>query len=157
MPLMNRLYDAVSRDSEFLMSTLRPAAEFDDFTAHLLKIYDEVKDCQNGDVTLGIHRSDYMFDEPSGRLLQVRLFAGVFDFVRWLCSKVELNTIASSFGCLGSQVSKMHSYLLSTVKELPPWVSYHFLQQAHLESPSCRCERSGEWQRIVRKKRLPKL
>eukprot|EP00798_Chlamydomonas_sp_ICE-L_P018243 gene18243-24694_t len=44
-------------------------------------------------VTLGIHRSDYMLDAPSGKFLQV-----------------ELNTIASSFGCLSSLTTALHRY-----------------------------------------------
>ena len=72
MPLMNELYDAVSCDAEFLTSTLQSAAEFDDFTAKLLEIHSEVQQKQmGGNLSLGIHRSDYMLDEPSGRLLQV--------------------------------------------------------------------------------------
>ena len=73
MPLMNELYDAVSCDSEFLTATLKSAAEFDDFTAKWLEIYSEVRDKKTDrtDITLGIHRSDYMLDDPSGRLLQV--------------------------------------------------------------------------------------
>lgn len=71
---MNRLYDAVSRDSEFLLSTLKSAAELDDFTAKLMDIYADVRK-QKGeeDVVLGIHRSDYMLDDASSRLLQAML------------------------------------------------------------------------------------
>lgn len=31
----------------------------------------------------------------------------------FFCTQVELNTIASSFGCLSSQVTRMHRYILS--------------------------------------------
>ena len=74
MPLMNRLYDSVSQDAEFLTSTLKSAAEFDDFTANLLEIYGDVRKLQNRkeEMVLGIHRSDYMLDQPSNRLLQAR-------------------------------------------------------------------------------------
>lgn len=70
---MNELYHAVSSDYQFLMNTLQPTAEFDEFTANLLKIYSEVHQLRNGSKTLelGIHRSDYMLDQSSGRLLQV--------------------------------------------------------------------------------------
>ena len=40
-------------------------------------------------------RSDYMLHTPTNSLLQV-----------------ELNTIASSFGCLSTLVGRMHRYLL---------------------------------------------
>lgn len=42
---------------------------------------------------LGLHRSDYMLDMPTGRLLQV-----------------EINTISSSFVGLGPRVSSLHKY-----------------------------------------------
>lgn len=47
------------------------------------------------DLSLAINRSDYMLHSPTSSLLQV-----------------ELNTIASSFGCLSSLVSRLHLYLL---------------------------------------------
>eukprot|EP00210_Caulerpa_lentillifera_P004223 g4028.t1 len=102
MPIMNELYHAVSNDYDFLMNALKPIAEFDDFTANLLKIYSEVHQLQNGveALELGIHRSDYMLDHSSGRLLQI-----------------ELNTIASSFGALSCQVSKLHKFILSQIKD----------------------------------------
>ena len=46
-------------------------------------------------ISLGIHRSDYMLDAPTGRLLQV-----------------ELNTIASSFGALSSLTTALHRHLI---------------------------------------------
>lgn len=68
------------------------------------------------EVALGIHRSDYMLDAPSQGFLQV-----------------ELNTIASSFGCLSSQVTRMHNYILS---RLPSSVLVS-CKQKKLERAAC--------------------
>ena len=47
------------------------------------------------EISLVVTRSDYMLHEPSSTMLQV-----------------ELNTIASSFGCLATLVSSLHRYIL---------------------------------------------
>ena len=66
-----------------------------------MEIYQEVSQKsttsthQDNGISLAITRSDYMLHEPTGIMLQV-----------------ELNTIASSFGCLSSLVSKLHRYIL---------------------------------------------
>lgn len=75
MPLFSYLVDQLSQDTEYLQRTLRPAAQHDSFTAKLLSILSE---SQGGskrsglDIALGLHRSDYMLDEPTGTLLQVQ-------------------------------------------------------------------------------------
>eukprot|EP00192_Tetraselmis_astigmatica_P003967 CAMPEP_0117674322 /NCGR_PEP_ID=MMETSP0804-20121206/14973_1 /TAXON_ID=1074897 /ORGANISM="Tetraselmis astigmatica, Strain CCMP880" /LENGTH=468 /DNA_ID=CAMNT_0005483177 /DNA_START=366 /DNA_END=1772 /DNA_ORIENTATION=- len=89
----NLMIDAVSRDMAYLRSTLQAAAAEDEFTANLLSLSAEVGEGGEQRV-LAINRSDYMLDSPSGRLLQV-----------------ELNTIASSFGCLSNLVGNMHKYI----------------------------------------------
>lgn len=58
----NVLVDHVSRDKEWLTSTLSASGAADEFTGRLLKIYKQVM--QEGikqPLTLGIFRSDYMF------------------------------------------------------------------------------------------------
>uniref|UniRef100_A0A061S7Y8 Glutathione synthetase n=1 Tax=Tetraselmis sp. GSL018 TaxID=582737 RepID=A0A061S7Y8_9CHLO len=106
-PAFNLMIDAVSRDLGYLHETLERAAAEDEFTAQLLRLSSELGPrCE--DRVLAINRSDYMLDEPSGRMLQV-----------------ELNTIASSFGCLSNLVGNMHQYITSrleggwTAGELP--------------------------------------
>eukprot|EP01025_Chloroclados_australasicus_P024680 TRINITY_DN24749_c0_g3_i1.p1 TRINITY_DN24749_c0_g3~~TRINITY_DN24749_c0_g3_i1.p1 ORF type:complete len:521 (-),score=63.68 TRINITY_DN24749_c0_g3_i1:218-1612(-) len=102
MPTLNSLVDEISKDGEYLYKTLELAAQEDQFTKDLLEVYDKTEQVrkqiakQGREIVLGIHRSDYMLDDPSGKLLQV-----------------ELNTISSSFGCLGNIVSSMHRYLFS--------------------------------------------
>ena len=89
---LNALVEAVSGDPDYLARTLAPAAAHDEFAHRLLRLHEEVRqrrgDAWLGARALGIHRSDYLLDEPSGRLLQV-----------------ELNTIASSFGALASRAA----------------------------------------------------
>ena len=78
---------AVSLDEAWLEETLAAAARADDFTARLLRVLRDTRECREGskdEVVLLLSRSDYLLDKPSSKLLQV-----------------ELNTIASSFGCLG--------------------------------------------------------
>lgn len=97
----NTLADAVSRDDEYLHRVLAPAARYDPFTARLLELHARTGNVraskiQSGhDFTLSITRSDYMVHEPTNALLQV-----------------ELNTIAASFGCLSTLVSRMHRHIL---------------------------------------------
>ncbi|KAL3131092.1 hypothetical protein ABBQ38_000403 [Trebouxia sp. C0009 RCD-2024] len=101
MEAFNGLFDRVSRDDKYLQTTLRPAAEHDDFTAKLLEIHQNTQDVRDqrraaqADLVLALNRSDYMLDEPSGTLMQV-----------------EMNTISSSFGCLCTLVSQMHRFML---------------------------------------------
>ncbi|MEW5313017.1 MAG: hypothetical protein WDW38_004612 [Sanguina aurantia] len=97
MPLFNELVDAVARDERYLEATLESAARFDEFTARLLALLRSSRAARlsrgSKDLVLGVHRSDYMLDAPSGGFLQV-----------------ELNTIASSFGCLSSLITSLHRY-----------------------------------------------
>ncbi|KAG2438087.1 hypothetical protein HXX76_005696 [Chlamydomonas incerta] len=102
MPLFNTLVDAVAADESYLETTLRPAAAQDAFTGRLLSCLQATRperqamQAAGREVVLGIHRSDYMLDAPSGRYLQV-----------------ELNTIASSFGCLSALMTRLHGYMAS--------------------------------------------
>ena len=112
----NTMIDAVSRDDEFLHQTLESAARSDPFTKGLLMVHQntrkerETRVREGKDINLAINRSDYMLHSPTDGLLQV-----------------ELNTIASSFGCLSTIVSQMHRYILDfagateqEIKCLPP-------------------------------------
>lgn len=47
----------------------------------------------------------------------------------WLCCQVELNTIASSFGCLSTLVSRMHRHILD--RSAQPGVELGRLPQNH--------------------------
>jgi len=110
----NTMIDAVSKDDDYLRNVLEPAARHDEFTARLLKVHEATSAARAArkgrDISFAINRSDYMLHSPTASLLQV-----------------ELNTIASSFGCLSTLVGRMHHYLLersgassSELENLPP-------------------------------------
>lgn len=110
-PYFNELVDRVSRDASFLQSTLGGGVStMDPYTAHILKLYqqvyvdgedDEVSPAKQAD-RLGIHRSDYMLhkDDDDGD--------GEYEL-----KQVELNTIAASFAGLSCKIAKLHTYLTS--------------------------------------------
>ena len=96
------IVDRIARDPDWLRATLLDAAAVDPFVAKQLEIFDAVlEEGISQKSYLGIHRSDYMMHQPDGA-----------DSPNGLL-QVELNTIASSFGCLSTQVSRMHRYLES--------------------------------------------
>lgn len=94
----NLLMDRISQDEAYLQAILAPAAEHDDFTAKLLEVLQATAEERGArrdrEGVLAVLRSDYMLHEPTNSLLQV-----------------EVNTIASSFGCLSTLVGHMHAYL----------------------------------------------
>ncbi len=99
-PVFNELVDRISRDGAYLQSSLGEVVQSDEFTGRLLDMYNQ---CPQGakaaqPVALGLHRSDYMIDDSQ---------AGAAELLQ-----VELNTIASSFGCLASVTASLHRYLL---------------------------------------------
>lgn len=95
-PIFNVLVDRISRDRDFITSTLAQTAQTDDFIKKLLSLYEQIPiNVIQTSMQLGIHRSDYMLQKQTDRLLQV-----------------EINTIASSFGCLSKKVGDLHRYLL---------------------------------------------
>ncbi|XP_024545766.1 glutathione synthetase, chloroplastic isoform X1 [Selaginella moellendorffii] len=100
----NTLVDRVSSDSDFLEQTLAKTRTADPFTDKLLDIHSKIRAegiVQN--IQLGMHRSDYMRDMVTGKLLQV-----------------EINTISSSFAGLGSLVSQLHRDVIKRVEHLDP-------------------------------------
>uniref|UniRef100_A0A7R9Z3P2 Glutathione synthase n=1 Tax=Chlamydomonas euryale TaxID=1486919 RepID=A0A7R9Z3P2_9CHLO len=97
MPLLAVIMDEVARDEAYLEATLAAAAESDtEFTGRLLALLRASRRARAKapELALAILRSDYMLDVPSGTFLQV-----------------EMNTIASSFGCLSSLATRLHKYL----------------------------------------------
>jgi len=97
-PCFNKLVDGMARDLPFLQETLKGVCEADDFMARLMKITTEVYDGSQPTQPwmLGIHRSDYMIEAGTSRLLQV-----------------EINTISVAFTALSNAVNRLHAYLLS--------------------------------------------
>ncbi|KAA6412124.1 MAG: glutathione synthetase large chain [Lasallia pustulata] len=100
----NELYAAIARDEEWLGGIVEELLEVDDFIASLWDVHLAVK--KEGyvqDLSLGLFRSDYMVHvDPSTPSARPQI------------KQVEFNTIASSFGGLSSQVSRLHKHLLAT-------------------------------------------
>jgi glutathione synthase len=125
-PVYGRLMDRVSRDLPWLHKTLETVVHEDKFTARLLALSKQIEaEGIQQKAYLGIHRSDYMLHEPQAetpgdtqRLLQV-----------------ELNTISSSFGCISSLTSQLHSYLIERLAhELPALESHYGVPLSELAS-----------------------
>eukprot|EP01134_Creolimax_fragrantissima_P002824 CFRG2824T1 len=97
-PLLNKMVHKVSMDTDFLHNTLRKAAEGDHFTMKLLDIHATALEhgiTQN--IRMGLYRSDYMLDGPDATTAKIK--------------QVEINTIAASFGSLGSKIPNVHRYI----------------------------------------------
>ncbi|KAK7180806.1 Glutathione synthetase large chain [Paraphaeosphaeria sporulosa] len=98
----NELYSAIARDEDWLKGIVEELVDIDEFVGKLWQTHLAVK--KEGyvqDLSLGLFRSDYMVhtDQTSASSSGLK--------------QVEFNTIASSFGGLSSQVSRLHKYLLS--------------------------------------------
>ncbi|KAJ3230062.1 hypothetical protein HDU81_004789 [Chytriomyces hyalinus] len=99
-PLFNALVHAVSSDAAFVKEVMDSLSTVDDFIAKCYKVYVQavVQESPSQSITLGIHRSDY--------LLHMNEAASRIDI-----QQVELNTIASSFGCLSTKTTELHKFL----------------------------------------------
>ena len=101
-PIFNVLIDSVARDKDFILATLLQTAETDDFMKRLLNIFLTLPASMiKNSINLGIHRSDYMIQ-------QVESDQGITH----KALQIEINTIASSFGCLSKKVVDLHRYML---------------------------------------------
>lgn len=101
MPLFSELVDKVAADEAYLESTLAQAAQHDEFTARLLGVLRGSRGARArfraGEVVLGVHRSDYMLDAPSGGFLQVGgLSAGPTRIVQAVCRAWGLRQTAGA-------------------------------------------------------------
>ena len=100
-PALNKLVDRISRDRDFLTQHLEKVSKADHFTKRLLDLYQGLDSKTiTESIQVGILRSDYMMNltedsEKEDEFLQI-----------------EINTIASSFGCLSQKVGELHRYLL---------------------------------------------
>lgn len=93
--VFNLLVHKIACSPEWIISTLSHTGESDDFTGRLLQILKTVRsEGTKQKCMLGVFRSDYMLHSVEGDdrdLLQV-----------------EINTIASSFGALSTNICTMH-------------------------------------------------
>jgi len=109
VPFNEVVHRAASQYEGWLRAAVKTAAEGDSaFTGRLLSLADEVvARGRSQSVALGVLRSDYMLhtgDVPADADDRVR-------FDQAVPLQVELNTIASSFGCLSSKITGMHQHL----------------------------------------------
>lgn len=96
----NKLYAlVVSHQKNWLLEISKDLAVFDkDFTGMLYETYVKAVELSGGKLpqplSLGLFRSDYMFDEKKHSIKQI-----------------EFNTVSVSFGGLSSKVGQLHDYL----------------------------------------------
>ncbi|KAJ2816734.1 Glutathione synthetase, partial [Coemansia furcata] len=97
------LFDRVSRDHDFLTSTLESVGSADEFTMRILAMYvrQRILGVWKPGV-IGIHRSDYLIHAPDNE-----------PDASPLAKQVEFNTIASSFASLSSIVGDFHRHMLA--------------------------------------------
>ncbi|XP_051887486.1 glutathione synthetase [Pristis pectinata] len=96
----NLLVDKISMDPEFLKKALASTIEADEFTARLFDIYNQVlEEGITQPITLGINRSDYMFDKRPGHAATLK--------------QIEINTIAASFAGLAAKVPEVHRHVMN--------------------------------------------
>ena len=96
MPVFNKLIDAISRDSAWLLESLR---DLDPFTTRLVQIA-QLCERPRQPLALGVLRSDYLYDEKTEALLQV-----------------EINTISVAFPALATKLEAFHRFVLETSSE----------------------------------------
>jgi len=115
VPFNNVVHRAASEYEGWLRGAVKTAAEGDkDFTGKMLALADDV--VQKGrvqNVALGILRSDYMLHCESNTSGEDGEESQEGQFDSAIPLQVELNTIASSFGCLSSKITRMHQHLES--------------------------------------------
>ncbi|KAK4529167.1 hypothetical protein CCYA_CCYA01G0024 [Cyanidiococcus yangmingshanensis] len=90
---LQRCMDSLARDTPFLLQCLRVTATQDPFTARLCELARQ-NPMEDDRPALGILRADYFI--TTDRRLRL----------------VEINTIASSFGALGSHLRSLHTHVL---------------------------------------------
>ena len=97
-PFNSVVHKAASSYESWLQPAIATATQGDkDFTGKLVQLANDVmKGPRAQSVALGILRSDYMLHG---------------NFQEAIPLQVELNTIASSFGCLSTKVTQLHQYL----------------------------------------------
>ena len=94
---LNDLYYRIATNASYLQTTLALTATADSFTKSLLSLHSKIYCTPTPNpllspARLGLLRSDYMLTAAG-------------------CKQIEVNSIASSFGCMCTGVSNMHNYL----------------------------------------------
>ena len=134
---LGRLFGSVAADGEWLRETLAGASEADPFTARLVKMNSEVQSPQR--LALGILRSDYMLDAPTGGLLQI-----------------EYNTVASSFGGLSQLVGGWHRHAMTRHGGDPTLIA-HVVSAPRLAAAASRTAAQDDTQDVGGGGKLPSV
>ncbi|XP_062522162.1 glutathione synthetase-like [Corticium candelabrum] len=104
-PLINELYDNVSRDYAFIRKALERVIETDEFTSQLVNILEIVEREQlykNKTTTFGLIRSDYMREsrpEACSSLTAMK--------------QTEVNTVAASTACVAERIPQFHRFTVT--------------------------------------------
>ncbi|XP_968070.1 glutathione synthetase isoform X2 [Tribolium castaneum] len=95
--ILNELMHKVAHDRRFLTESLKETIKVDEFTGNLFRIYETVhSEGLTQRASLGLLRSDYMVNSASTDKIK----------------QVEINTIASSFAGIGTNITVFHRYIL---------------------------------------------
>ncbi|XP_054727084.1 glutathione synthetase-like isoform X2 [Anastrepha obliqua] len=95
--IINQLMHNVAHDEEFLTTTLAETIKVDEFTSNLFNVYKKVLANGFGQaLSLGLLRSDYLAHMLEDNSIK----------------QVEINTIASSFGGISTQMMPLQSFVL---------------------------------------------
>lgn len=123
IPFNQMIHNVAASYTSWLRTAIDIAAKGDaEFTGKMVELAEEVQDTiekgtQAQRVVLGVLRSDYMLHSPE--VAQNDTYKSLEDAERLTSTafkdaiplQVELNTIASSFGCLSSKITTMHQAL----------------------------------------------
>ncbi|KAJ1927504.1 Glutathione synthetase [Tieghemiomyces parasiticus] len=99
-PHLNRLFDRIAADDEFLETHLSSLIKADEFTRRLYDLYRvdrETPRNQRQTAVMGFHRSDYLLHAPDGQLSTAQTI-----------QQVEFNTVSVSFASLGQVTTDFH-------------------------------------------------
>ena len=109
----NLLYHRIAEDEDFLRETLEKTRQVDPFVGRLWEIYRFVRaEGVAQKLQLGIHRSDYMVDiVGEGDAEDGGISAG------YRLTQIEMNTIASAFGCLSTRLFPVHRQIVRRVND----------------------------------------
>ncbi|KAI8988918.1 glutathione synthase [Pilobolus umbonatus] len=101
----NTLIHDMSQDKKLIAETMETLSKLDDFMNKLYQIYLFIqKEGPAQSACLGIHRNDYLLHvDKSSAHSRIQ--------------QVEINTIASSFGCLSTKTTQLHRYLFTAMGE----------------------------------------
>lgn len=111
------LYHNISRDPQFLKTSLSHVTTSDDFTKRLMDIYLKHKNSPF-DIEFCIFRSDYMIHSETFPVFK----------------QVEFNTISSGFGALSCRVSDFHRFVLEKhSNQSPEFIKEHLPQNNALK------------------------